>query len=322
MATTTNYGWTTPNDTDLVKDGAAAIRTLGSSVDTTTKNLNPETTLGDMSFRSATSNVNTRLPIGSSGQHLTVVAGVPAWATASDQTPLTTKGDLFTFSTVDARLGVGTNDHRLVAASGEATGLKYVADTQNTVIDAEGDLLVGDAADALQRLAIGSNAQVLTVDTTVDGKIKWATPAAGSTFVGVQVTKTANTSVGSGANVQIPWDSEAFDTNAFHDNSTNNARLTVPSGQGGYYTVYFAMQWASSATVARRIVAIYKNGNSSTGTFINNFETSSINFPSCAMSFTINLAAADWLEIDAYQGTAGALDFRSSNAIFGMEKIG
>jgi len=51
MATTTNYGWDTPDDTDLVKDGAAAIRTLGSSIDTTTKNLNPETTLGDLSFR-------------------------------------------------------------------------------------------------------------------------------------------------------------------------------------------------------------------------------------------------------------------------------
>jgi hypothetical protein len=34
MATTTNYSWTTPDDTDLVKDGAAAIRTLGSSIDT------------------------------------------------------------------------------------------------------------------------------------------------------------------------------------------------------------------------------------------------------------------------------------------------
>jgi len=125
MATTTNYGWTTPDDTALVKDGASAIRTLGSSVDTTTKNLNPETTLGDLSFRSSTSNVNTRIPIGSSGQHLTVVAGVPAWATASDQTPLTTKGDLFTFSTVDARLGVGANGTTLVADSAEATGLKW-----------------------------------------------------------------------------------------------------------------------------------------------------------------------------------------------------
>jgi hypothetical protein len=35
MATTTNYNWATPDDTDLVKDGASAIRTLGSSADTT-----------------------------------------------------------------------------------------------------------------------------------------------------------------------------------------------------------------------------------------------------------------------------------------------
>jgi hypothetical protein len=34
MATTTNYGWTTPDDTDLVKNGADAIRVLGSSIDT------------------------------------------------------------------------------------------------------------------------------------------------------------------------------------------------------------------------------------------------------------------------------------------------
>jgi hypothetical protein len=81
MATTTNYGWTTPNDTDLVKDGAAAIRTLGSSVDTTTKALNPSTTLGDIEYRSATANTNTRLPIGTSGQILAVSAGVPAWTT-------------------------------------------------------------------------------------------------------------------------------------------------------------------------------------------------------------------------------------------------
>ena len=80
MATTTNYGWTTPNDTDLVKDGAAAIRTLGSSIDTTTKNLNPETTTGDIAYRSATANTNTRLAIGSAGQVLTVAAGVPSWA--------------------------------------------------------------------------------------------------------------------------------------------------------------------------------------------------------------------------------------------------
>jgi hypothetical protein len=85
MATTTNYGWTTPDDTSLVKDGAAAIRTLGSSVDTTTKNLNPETTLGDLAYRSSTANVKTRLGLGTAGQVLQVNSGAnaPEWATPS-----------------------------------------------------------------------------------------------------------------------------------------------------------------------------------------------------------------------------------------------
>jgi len=68
MATTTNYSWTTPDDTGLVKDGASAIRTLGTAIDTTTKNLNPSTTLGDIEYRSSTSNTNKRLGIGSTGQ--------------------------------------------------------------------------------------------------------------------------------------------------------------------------------------------------------------------------------------------------------------
>jgi len=34
MAVTTNYGWSTPDNTSYVKDGASSIRTLGSSVDT------------------------------------------------------------------------------------------------------------------------------------------------------------------------------------------------------------------------------------------------------------------------------------------------
>jgi hypothetical protein len=88
MATTTNYGWTTPDDTALVKDGAAAIRTLGSSVDTTTKALNPSTTLGDIEYRSSTANTNTRLGIGTTGQILTVAGGVPSWATASSASAL------------------------------------------------------------------------------------------------------------------------------------------------------------------------------------------------------------------------------------------
>lgn len=44
MATTTNFGWETPDDTDLVKDGAAAIRTLGGAIDTSLVDLKGGTT--------------------------------------------------------------------------------------------------------------------------------------------------------------------------------------------------------------------------------------------------------------------------------------
>jgi len=78
--TTPNYGWSVPVSTDLVKDGATAIELLGDSADATVKALNPETTLGDISYRSATANTNTRLAIGSTGNVLTVAGGVPTWA--------------------------------------------------------------------------------------------------------------------------------------------------------------------------------------------------------------------------------------------------
>jgi hypothetical protein len=82
MATTTNYSWSTPDDTALVKDGAAAIRTLGSSADTTVKALNPGTTAGDIDYYT-TSTAKARVGIGTAGQVLTVNSGAtaPEWAT-------------------------------------------------------------------------------------------------------------------------------------------------------------------------------------------------------------------------------------------------
>ena len=122
---TTNYGWPMPTSTDLVTDLPADFAAFGQPVDTSLKALNPETTLGDIAYRSATSNTNTRLGIGTNGQVLAVSGGVPAWTTTADVTPLTTKGDLFTFTTVDARIGIGANNTVLTADSAEATGMKW-----------------------------------------------------------------------------------------------------------------------------------------------------------------------------------------------------
>jgi hypothetical protein len=129
MATTTNYGWTTPDDTALVKDGAAAIRTLGSSVDTTTKNLNPSTTLGDIEYRSSTANTNTRLGIGSTGQVLTVAGGVPSWATPASTSGFTLIDEVsYTSSTtinVDNVFSATYNNYKIINTATAATATTF-----------------------------------------------------------------------------------------------------------------------------------------------------------------------------------------------------
>lgn len=51
------------------------------------------------------------------------------WTTVNtDQTPLTTKGDLFTYSTTDTRLGVGADYTILQALASTSTGLQYAGD--------------------------------------------------------------------------------------------------------------------------------------------------------------------------------------------------
>jgi hypothetical protein len=134
MATTTNYSWSTPDDTALVKDGAAAIRTLGSSVDTTTKALNPSTTLGDIEYRSSTANTNTRLAIGTTNQVLTVTAGVPTWAnpqggysnyqvfTSSGTWTVPTGVTKCAYYVVGGGSGGGSGQIRVTSATGSAGG--------------------------------------------------------------------------------------------------------------------------------------------------------------------------------------------------------
>jgi len=168
MATTTNYGWTTPDDTALVKDGASAIRSLGTSVDTTTKNLNPSTTLGDIEYRSSTANTNTRLGIGTSGQCLTVNAGVPSWQPSATSV-LTTVGDMLYEGSGPAlaRLGIGSTGQVLTVAGGVPTwaaagggGLTW------TLLNSGGTNLTGAATITVSGITAKNNLMILITDAS------------------------------------------------------------------------------------------------------------------------------------------------------------
>ena len=302
MANTTNYNWETPDDTDLVKDGAAAIRTLGSSIDTTTKALNPSTTLGDIEYRSATANTNTRLGVGTTGQVLTVAAGVPSWATP-------TVGDITAVSAGTGISGGGT--------SGDIT----ITNSMATAIDAKGDLVVGTGADAFSRLAVGTNTYVLTADSAETTGLKWAAPAAAGSFAGVRVKKSANQSIPNATETVLTFDTETFDTDAYHDNSTNSGRLTVPVGKAGYYSIYFAIQWDVNATGDRE-VSLYINGTA-TGLCGSNQAGDATIYTFLTGTTTYYLAEGDYVQLTGYQDRGGALNATNSPRVsFGMDKVG
>jgi hypothetical protein len=167
MANTANFGWETPDDTDLVKDGALAMRTLGNAIDTSMVDLKGGTTGQVLS-----KNSNTNMDF--------------VWVTSDDANAIQNaivdaKGDLITATAADtpARLAVGANERRLVADSGETTGLKWVADTTNYAIAAKGDLLAGSAADTVAALTVGTDGHVLTADSSTATGLKWAAAASG-----------------------------------------------------------------------------------------------------------------------------------------------
>jgi hypothetical protein len=127
MATTTNYSWSTPDDTALVKDGAAAIRSLGTAIDSTV-------------FTNAGAAIN--------------------------KTIIDAKGDLIVGTAADtaARLAVGvTNGHVLQVDSSTASGLKWdaVAAGGMTLINTGGTTLSGASVTISSIPAIYQHLQIV-----------------------------------------------------------------------------------------------------------------------------------------------------------------
>lgn len=147
---TTPFNWQMPTASDLVTDLPADFEVFGQAVATSMADLlggttgqvlakasnadmdfvwsadaagmtNPMTTTGDVIYSSPGS-TPVRLGIGSTGQGLAVVAGIPAWSATSTST-LTTTGDMLYASAANtlARVGVGSTGNVLTVAGGVPT---------------------------------------------------------------------------------------------------------------------------------------------------------------------------------------------------------
>ena len=166
-----------------------------------------------------------------------------------------------------------------------------------------GDIAYSSAtANTNTRLGIGSTGQVLTV---ASGVPSWATPATTS-FVGVSLVKSAVQAVANATDTAITWNTEDYDTSAFHDNSTNTDRITIPAGKAGYYLIEARVSFAANATGIRS-VTVKKNGSTAvSGADLNNQGSSASAV--LIQSRVIYAAVADYFHLNAYQTSGGSLN--------------
>ena len=337
MPTTTNFGWTTPADTDLVKDGALAIRTLAGGIDTSMVGLKGGTTGQILSKTSGTdmaftwiNNDQGDLTAITAGTGISVTSGtgpIPTvaidTATTVDKTTaqtLTNKtltapiistisntGTLTLPTSTDTLVGRATTDtltnKTISASSNTLTGV-----INNTLTTTTGDIIYASSANTPARLGIGSTGQVLTVS---GGIPSWGTASSTPTFVGVACYSSVGINISNNTATAMTWDSENFDSDGFHSTSSNTSRITIPSGKGGKYMVTAFGGWQSSSS-GRRFMSIYKNGSLYSDNLALGASADSGGIYA-GFSYLISLAAADYIEIYVQQNSGSTLNFGAGN---------
>lgn len=257
--TTTNFGWTVPSDTDLVKDGAAAIRTALGGVDTSMVDLKGGTT----------------------GQVL-------AKATGTDMD--------FTW--------VAQDDSNAI---------------QNALLTTKGDLIAATGASTPARLGVGTNGHVLTADSTASTGVKWAAP--GAAFVGCSLFQSAAQSIPASTYTAVTFDSESFDTDAYHSTSSNTSRITIPAGKAGKYLFTRKINWAGAISASSFVIfKMYKNGTDLAS--FGGYAMTSNGQLTVADAMIIDAAEADYFECFVFQNTAGSANTSSGGTYFSCQYLG
>jgi hypothetical protein len=181
---------TTGDHTDLTNIGTNTHTQIDTHIASTSNphsvtidQITPTTTKGDLIVENGTN--ATRLGVGSNNQLLSADSTEPTgvkWIDPPASSPLTTKGDLYTYTTDNARLPIGTDGQYLKADSTQATGLNWDTLTASDVTDF--DTEVSNNTDVSANTSARHDAVTVTdsseIDFTLTGQDITASIVAGS----------------------------------------------------------------------------------------------------------------------------------------------
>lgn len=122
--------------------------------------------------------------------------------------------------------------------------------------------------------------------------------------VGARVYRTTDQTLTTGVAAAIAFTIERYDTDALHDNSTNNTRLTVPIT--GKYLVVGHARFATNGTGVREL-RIIRNGTTASPIAYTNMNPPSASTANLMIATIWNMAAADYVELYAFQNSGGDL---------------
>lgn len=322
---TSNFGWQMPTNTDLVKDLPADFETFGQAVDTSMADLKGGTTGQILSKNSNTdmdfvwiandqgdiTGITASSPLTGGGTSGAITVGIQSASTTQSGAVQLTDSTSSTSTTTAATPNSVKSAYDLANAA-----------IPKSLVDSAGDLIYATANDTVARLAIGTAGQVLKVNSGATAP-EWGAASSTPTFSGALVYNSANTTVSNNSELFFTYNSEVYDSDAYHSTSSNTGRLTIPSGKSGYYKVYALARFAANANGVRTMQITQGSSQTSVGTIEQT--PGGVSSNSGFYYSTIRYAAAgDYFECKIYQTSGGNLDVLGgdSQMNFGIQFIG